>query len=262
VLTDTHCHLDWRAYDEDREAVVARAGEAGVRPMVTIGIDLATSRTAVALAARYPAVYAAVGVHPNDCAEFDQTALAELRELARAPKVVAIGEIGLDYYWHKVAPDEQERAFRAQLTLAAETGLPVIVHNRDATEDCLAALTQWAGGLAASARRGVLHSFSADWPAAERALALGFHLGVSGPITFKKADTLRAVVAAAPAERLLIETDAPFLTPHPHRGERNEPAYVRFVAQGVAAARHAAPEDVARQTSENAARLFRFADAG
>jgi TatD DNase family protein len=255
-LVDTHCHLDWPAFDAEREAVVARARAAGVVRLITIGTDLASSRRAVALAEAFPEVYAAVGVHPNDSADFDAAALAELRALAAQPKVVAIGEIGLDYHWRKVAPARQAEALRAQLELAGELELPVVIHNREATDDVLAVLAGWAAGLPAGASRGVLHSFSADWPAAERALVLGFALGITGPITFKKADLLRAVAAATPAERLLVETDAPFLTPHPHRGERNEPAYVRHVAAGLAVARAEPLEAVARQTSANAARVF------
>jgi TatD DNase family protein len=260
VLTDTHCHLDWRAYDDDREAVIERAVAAGVRRMITIGIDLATSRTAVALAARYPAVYAAVGVHPNDCAGLDDAALAELRALAHAPKVVALGEIGLDYYWHKVAPDEQERAFRAQLALAAELGLPVIIHNRDATEDCLAVLAEWAGGLAPDAPRGVLHSFSADWPAAERALALGFYLGISGPITFKKADTLRAVVAARDQRAAARRDRRAVLDAASHRSGTT--GQLTYASRRPGGRSRRAAQAVARQTSANAAQVFAGLEPG
>ncbi len=251
MLVDTHCHLDWHGFDADRDAVVARAHAAGVTRMITIGTDVPTSRRAVEFARDYPGVYAAVGVHPTDCADFGPAALAELRALAAAPRVVAIGEIGLDYYWHKTEPAQQLRTLRAQLALAAELGLPVIVHNREATEDTLAILAEWRPA-------GVLHSFSAGWPAAERALALGLYLGFTGPVTFKKADELRQVVARTPAERMLVETDSPFLTPHPHRGERNEPAYVPFVAAGLAAARATTADEVARRTSANAEQLFRL----
>jgi TatD DNase family protein len=257
-LVDTHCHLDFDRFDADRDEVIRRATEAGVTHIVVPGVDLPSSRRAVELAEQYEMIYAAVGVHPNDASGFDDETLNALRELLAHPKVVAVGEIGLDYYRDRTPPDFQHRIFRQQLHLAAETGKPVIIHSRESTADMLAILAEWQGGLNGllAARPGVLHSFSATWQDAQVALELGFYLGFSGPITFEKADALRLVVANAPADKILVETDAPFLTPHPHRGQRNEPAYVRFVAEKLAQVRGETLEEVASRTSENAAALF------
>lgn len=253
-LVDSHCHLDFEAFDEDREAVVARARAAGVSAMVVPALDLGNLAAVLALAERYDEVFAAVGVHPNSAAEWDDSWLDALRAATTHPKVVAIGEIGLDYYWDNSPPAVQQRAFDQQLGLAAELGLPVVVHNREASADVLAALTRSA--LAGRENAGVLHSFSGDWPMAEAALALGFYIGFTGPVTFKKADELRQLAGMVPLSRLLIETDAPFLTPHPYRGKRNEPAYVGYVAEAIAAVRGLAPEELANETTANALRLF------
>lgn len=270
MLVDTHCHLNFTIFDADRDEVIRRAAQAGVQLILNPAIDLATSRAVVALAEQYPQVYAAVGVHPNDAAGWEDAWLEELEALARRPKVVAIGEIGLDDYWEDTPADLQQHVFRQQLDLAARLNLPVIVHCRDkhppagpAVETVLAMLTEWRRGLAADGsplvdRPGVLHSFSADWQAAGQAVRIGFNIGVTGPVTFKKADMLRQVVAGIPEEALLIETDAPFLTPAPHRGQRNEPAYVRFVAEKIAEVRGVDLGHLAQVTSANAARLFRW----
>ena len=253
-LIDTHCHLDWKAFDPDREAVIDRAVRAGVRRMITIGVDVPSSRRAVEIAEQHEAVYAAVGVHPNDCADFSAASLSEVRSLAQHPKVVAIGEIGLDYYWHKVDHDTQARAFRAQLELAAEIDKPVIIHSRDAAPDVVTILEDFTYHV--SRLTGTLHSYFDYLAIAQRAFAIGFYIGVTGPVTFKKSDREREIVRQVRNDRLLLETDAPFLTPAPHRGKRNEPAYVRHVAETIAMVRGQPVEEVARQSTQNAERLF------
>ncbi|EKP94735.1 TatD family hydrolase [Thermaerobacter subterraneus] len=255
ALVDTHCHLDFPDFDRDRDQVVAAARAAGVVAMITIGIDLESSRRAVALAEGYQDVYAAVGIHPYSAGECTAAALAELRRLAAHPRVVAIGEIGLDYHRGRAGEAQQKKAFLAQLELAADLGLPVIIHQRDAVDDL------W-DLLAAPGRpqvEGVLHCFSAgpDWAA--RWAAAGWFIGLDGPVTFKNGEDARATARAVPLERLLVETDAPFLAPHPHRGRRNQPAWVRLVAERIAAERGLPLDRLAAQTTANAARLFRLA---
>lgn len=253
MLVDTHCHLDLHQFDADREAVLERARAAGVRRILIPGIDLAQSRRAIELAERYPEIRVAVGVHPNDTQSFGEPALAELRELAQHPKVDAIGEIGIDLYWKAVPLEQQQTAFRAQLRVAVELDKPVILHDRDAHAEVLAMLCDQAPPAGV-----VLHSFSGDQAMAAEAVAQGFYLGVDGPLTYKKNDGLRAIFAAAPLDRILIETDAPYLTPQPKRGTRNEPAYVRWVAEKLAEVRGLTLDEVMRATTENAARLFRW----
>lgn len=265
-LIDTHAHLDFHAFDQDREQVLQRAREAGLVAIIIPALDVSSARNALALAetASTPELelYAAVGVHPNSVAEAwqDRDTLAELRDLARHPRVVAVGEIGLDYHWDFTPPDRQKAALAAQLDLARELGLPVILHQRESARDLLTMLEEWTGTLPPDHPRGVLHSFSAGPEEAQRALEMGFALGVSGPVTFKKAETLRRVVAQVPLEHLLVETDAPFLTPHPYRGRRNEPAYVRFVAEKIAQVKGLPFEEVARVTTEHARRRFRLGE--
>ncbi|MBP7693200.1 MAG: TatD family hydrolase, partial [Anaerolineales bacterium] len=251
MLVDTHCHLDFEQFDPDREAVLARAREAGVTRIIIPGVDLAACRRAVALAEREPEVYAAVGIHPNSIEDLTPAGWVELRELVKHPKVVGIGEIGIDLYWRKMSLTDQEAAFRAQVRLADEAGKPVIVHDRDAHAEVMAVLQDLR-----PARGGVLHAFSGDQRMAEAALELGWYLGVDGPVTYKKNDALRAVFAAAPLERVLVETDAPYLTPQPRRGQRNEPAYVRWVVEKVAELRGISMTAAAAATTRNAARLF------
>lgn len=261
-LIDTHCHLDFERFDADREAVVRRATEAGVTRIVVPGLDIASSRAAIELAERHPGIYAAVGFHPNSIGSappgLDET-LDTVRDLAQHEKVVAIGEIGLDYYWDTTPHVLQHGWLRAQLDLAADLKLPIILHNRDATDDILAMLQEWTQNnrrADATQRTGVMHSFSGNKDAAEKTVEMGLYVGFTGPITFKKADETRQVAAQVPADRLLVETDSPFLTPHPYRGKRNEPAYVRYVAEGLAEVRGVSLEEMAEQTTRNACRLF------
>jgi TatD DNase family protein len=259
-LVDTHCHINFDSYDADRGQVIARAAEAGVTRIINPAIDLETSQAVVALAGQYPGVYAAVGIHPNSTADFTAVMLADIEALAARPKVVAIGEIGLDYHWDKSPKAKQFAAFEAQLALAARLELPVIIHNREASDDVIAILETWANDLptALKSRPGVLHSFSAPKSIAERALAMGFYLGFTGPITYKNADDLRHIAARVPLERILVETDGPFLTPIPHRGKRNEPAYIPLIIARLAALKLMKAEDLGRATTANAERLFRL----
>lgn len=257
-LIDTHCHLNFDAFDEDRDAVIARAAEAGIDRILIPSTDLQTGDEAVTLAENHVEIWAAVGIHPNSSTNFEPAFVDVLRGKTAHPKVVAIGEIGLDYHWDFSPKERQWQAFEAQLELARALELPVIIHNREATDDILAILERWVTTLPESIkdRPGVLHSFSASPDAAERALAAGFYLGFTGPITFKNADELRHIAAQVPLNRVLMETDSPYLTPTPHRGKRNEPAYVRLVAERFAALRQLSLEEAASQTTRNAEILF------
>lgn len=260
MFIDTHCHLNFPQFDEDRDAVVQRAREVGVEVIINPAVDLATSRAAIELAERYPGVYAQVGVHPNDCAEFDAGTLAELAEMARHPKVVAIGEIGLDYYWERVPHDQQWAAFEAQLDLAARLNLPVVLHCRDAHADLRDILRKWVPGAQkqrpGDAILGVLHAYSGDQAMAEEAFGWNMALSFGGPLTFRNAKDLHALLGLLPLERLLLETDAPYLTPHPHRGKRNEPAYIPLIAQGLAGIKDKDVTQVAASTSALAKAVF------
>lgn len=255
LLIDTHCHLDFEWFNEDRDEVVARAVAAGVTQIVVPAIDLTNCRTVLSLAERYEGVFAAVGIHPNSSAGWQDSWIGVLRDLAQHPKVVAIGEIGLDYYWDKSPKAMQQRALGLQLELAAELDLPVIIHNRESSADVIQLLTE--SPLAGRENPGVLHSFSAEWETAVSALNLGYYLGFTGPVTFKKADALREIATKVPMDRLLVETDAPYLTPHPYRGKRNEPAYVAYVAERLAAERGIDTAVLAQQTTANARRIFK-----
>jgi TatD DNase family protein len=256
MLIDSHCHLNFNAFDQDRAQVIAQAKEAGVVAFINPGTNLDDSRQVVALAEEFPELYAAVGVHPNDAAAFDQTALAQLRELAAHPKVVAIGEIGLDYYWDEAPRPVQRQVFEQQLALAKEIGKPVIIHQRDSAADTMDVLRLWGAngdhsGLA-------LHSFSGDQAMAEEAIDLGFYIGLSGPVTFKNARELPGIVASLSPERLLVETDAPFLSPHPFRGKRNEPARVKLIAERVAELQNLTLAEMSRCLTENTISLFKL----
>jgi TatD DNase family protein len=266
-LVDSHCHLDLAHFDEDRVAVLERARAAGVGLIVIPGIDVAQCRGALALADATPEVYVAVGVHPNSSGNFEPAAVEEVRALAAHPKVVAIGEIGLDYYWDRVTPEQQAVAFRAQLALAAELGLPVIIHNRDASDDVAAILDEWTGSerfrnsqLATRPYAGVLHAFGGDVSLAERAYNWKFLLGIAGPVTFKNARQMHALIPQLCPDRLLIETDAPYLTPHPYRGKRNEPGRVALVAEKLAELTDTSVAEIAERTSRLALEFFGLQD--
>jgi TatD DNase family protein len=260
LLTDTHCHLDFRDYEKDRTFVLSRAWDAGVERILVPGIDLQTSKAAVELADKNPQIFAAVGTHPNSANKWDYHTLGLLDEMTEHPKVVAVGEIGLDYYRDWTPHPLQIRVFREQLDMAAQRNLPVVIHTRNTKYDDLSCMTTALNILTEYPVRGVLHSFSGNIELAKRALDLGLYIGITGPVTFKKAVELREVVAAVPLDSLLIETDSPFLTPFPNRGKRNEPAFVRFIAQKIAEIHNKPPDVIAEITSENARRLFQWSD--
>ena len=254
MLIDTHCHLDFERFDVDREAVVARALEAGVSQLIVPAVNLENCTAVLQLADQYTEVYAAVGVHPNSAADWQDDWIDAIRNFAQHAKVVAIGEIGLDYYWDKAPKAVQQRALAVQLALAAELTLPVIIHNRESSADVINMLA--ASPLAGRGQPGVLHSFSAGWDIAATALEMGYYLGFTGPVTFKKADDLRHVAARVPLDRILVETDAPFLAPVPQRGKKNEPAFVVHTAELVSQLKGVSPSELADQTRANALRLF------
>ena len=249
-LIDSHAHLDDRAFSGDRAAVVARMFSQSVGA-ITIGSSLRSSREALRIAERHRGIWATVGVHPHDAKDVKAATLGELAKMAARPAVVGIGEIGLDYYRDLSPRDVQRRAFADQLALARSLDLPVCLHNRDSTDDLLAVLHD--GGRT---HRGVVHSFLGDRQLAATFLDLGLHLGVGGPVTFPKNSALREAVRSVPLDRLLVETDCPYLTPVPHRGRRNEPVYVRYVSEEISKIKGVPPDEVARQTAENTMRLF------
>jgi TatD DNase family protein len=296
MLTDTHCHLDFNKFDEDREAVIQRALEAGLVRMLIPGLDWASSLAAVQLAGSRPEIFAAVGYHPTDAEKWEAGSYEKLKELImesgssltpppgagvlpaaqeQAPglhkKIVAIGEIGIDYYWVKEPEKQahQRKILRQQLRLAEEVNKPVVIHMREendawfgqASIDLLEILTGWHTSLRSQSHPlveapGVLHSYNGDLGTAQKALALNFYIGVTGPVTYKNAEAKRQIIRQLPLERLLIETDSPFLTPVPLRGKRNEPAFVIYIADKIAEIHMTTREQVQEITTANAARLF------
>jgi len=256
MLVDSHCHLDFPELAAERDAVVARARAAGVGCMVTICTQVNAFAGVLEVAEAYPDVYCTVGLHPHDAANEPETTAERLVALAAHPKVVGIGESGLDYYYQHSPREVQQEKFRAHIAAARQTGLPLVVHTRDADGDMAALLEE---EMAQGAFGGVLHCFSSSRELAERALALGFYISLSGILTFRKADELRDIARALPLDRLLVETDAPFLAPVPHRGKRNEPAFVARTADALAELRGLEPAEVARATTANFRALFRRA---
>lgn len=248
---DTHCHLFWEDFTGDLPAVIERARRTGVRRMIIPATDFATFQQAAAIAERFEGVYLAAGVHPHDAGKLDADFIDRLRELVRHPRVVAIGEIGLDYFYNFCTPAVQQRVLHAQLELAKELHLPVILHNRESDTDLLGVVREQQDGTLG----GQFHCFSSDAAYAQRVLDSGFHISFTGNVTFKKS-RLDPVLSLVPDDRLLIETDAPFMTPVPWRGKRNEPSYIPRIAQRFAAARHQTVEHIATITSTNAQHLF------
>ena len=251
---DTHAHLDILPLTEDQSGVISRAEKAGVHQVITIGIDLASSRKNLELAKQFPQVYAAVGIHPHDTKGASSDEYKELLKLAATPKVVAWGEIGLDFVKEYSPRDIQRKAFRQQIQMAKQVDLPVIIHNRGAHAETVHILREEAFG----ALRGVMHCFSGDVKVAKQVLDLGFFISVTGIITFSNAKVVKEVVRYVPLERLLIETDSPFLSPVPYRGKPNEPARVIHVAEEIARIKKTPLEEIAQCTSDNARGLFRL----
>jgi TatD DNase family protein len=269
VLTDTHCHLDFEKFDADRQEVLSRAWDAGLQRILIPGLDLRSSLRAVKMAESHPNLFAAIGVHPGDSLTWDGQTISALRELSISQKVVGIGEIGLDYFWDAAPHEHQQKVLKEQLALAEELELPVVIHLRekgddlegDCSRDLLHLLEDWIKKLSAGmnplvGRPGVLHSFSGSLELARKAVDMKFYIGVTGPVTYKNAIARIEVVANLPLDKILIETDSPFLSPVPTRGKRNEPAYVTFIADKIAEIHSTTREQVAGITSSNAARLF------
>jgi TatD DNase family protein len=252
LLVDTHVHLDLGQFDRDREETIQRAARAGVAAMVNVGFDLASSRRAVELASRYNSIWATCGVHPHYAKDAGPAVFAQLEELVGHQRVVAVGEIGLDYYRDLSPRDVQKEVFQQLLELARRAGLPVVVHDRGAHQEVLAVLEAFGAGELGC----VMHCFSGDWAFAEACLARGLYISVAGTVTYPQATTVREVAARVPDSRLLLETDCPWLTPAPHRGRRNEPAQVAAVAKTVAELRGVEVSRLAGLTTANACRLF------
>lgn len=252
MLFDTHSHLNAEQFKEDLQEVIVRMKEAGVSYTVVVGFDEVTIKKAMELAETYDFIYAAVGWHPVDAIDMTEEHLVWLEELAAHPKVVALGEMGLDYHWDKSPKEVQKEVFRKQIQLAKKVKLPIIIHNRDATQDIVDILAEEN----AAEVGGIMHCFSGSVEVAKQCIGMNFLISLGGPVTFKNAKKPKEVAMEIPMERLLIETDCPYLTPHPFRGKRNEPSYVKLVAEEIANLKGISYEEVAKITTENAKSLF------
>ncbi len=252
MLIDSHCHLDMKDFDKDRDEVLERARKDGIVHMISIGIDVKSSESALALARQYPFISATVGCHPHDADECGADDLEILSHMAAQPEVVAWGEIGLDYYRNYSQKENQRKIFKIQLELARAAELPVIIHDREAHEEVYATLKKMGKGE----QKGVIHCFSGDRDLAEAFIALGYYISIPGTVTYKKAIQTKEVAASIPLDRMLVETDSPFLAPVPRRGKRNEPSFVNHTAREIAKLRDIPFETVAEQTTRNAIGLF------
>lgn len=260
-FTDSHCHLNFNLFKNDLDETLERAFSVGINRILIPGTDLQTSQLAVELSNQYPELYAAVGIHPNDANSWNDNTASALLDLANQPKVVAIGEIGLDYYRDYAPKSLQLEVLKNQLSIAARKNLPIIIHNRDAFIDLWPMLVTWRDSIKETNPRlflypGVLHSFDGDLSMAEKAIQNHFLLGITGPVTFKNATDRQKIVSELPLQSLLLETDSPFLTPQPLRGRRNEPAYTKVIAQKIADLHHITLDQIANTTSQNANNLF------
>jgi len=254
MFIDTHAHLDFPDYNPDRVEVIKRTQQEGIDYIINVGSSLEGSRRSVEFVQKYDFIYAAIAIHPHHSEEINKNSLKELEEMAALPKVVAIGETGLDFYKNLSAPPAQEKLFRYCIKLAHKFNLPIMIHSRDAADDTLRILKEEK----AEELGGVLHCYSYPWAIAEQILNIGFYISVAGQVTFPKAHTLRDVVARIPLERMLLETDCPFLAPQKFRGKRNEPAYVKYIAEELSHIYGISIEDIAQITSQNAKKLFKI----
>ncbi|WLD93451.1 TatD family hydrolase [Alkalihalobacillus sp. AL-G] len=252
MLFDTHAHLNAVQFDEDREEVIQRAKDEGVSHIVVVGFDRPTIHGALELSDNYEFIYAAVGWHPVDAIDMTEEDLKWIEELASHPKVVAIGEMGLDYHWDKSPKDVQMDVFRKQIQLAKKVNLPIVIHNRDATEDVVSTLKEEK----AEEVGGIMHCYSGSLEIAKECMDMNFYISFGGPVTFKNAKRPKEVAQEIPLDRILIETDCPYLSPHPLRGKRNESSYVKYVAEQIAELKGISFEEIAKKTSDNAFHLF------
>lgn len=262
-LTDTHCHLYLPQFDNDRDDVIKQAIDSGISRILIPGIDIRTSEQAINLCALYPkTLFAAIGIHPNSKNDFDENSIIQLKSLVKSDHVVAIGEIGLDYYRVGNSIENQKRMFQSQLELASELGLPVCIHNRNASQDVIEIIENWIGipqgKNHTSIQSGVFHSYDGSLETANKIIKLGFYLGITGPVTYPSNHVFREVIKNVCIDKILIETDAPYLPPHPFRGQRNSPVYVKYIAKQISEIYQKDIESVEKITSKNAATLFKW----
>ena len=254
MIFDTHAHYDDDAFDEDREEIIKALIESDVKRIVNVGANLKTSQNSIDLANKYNLFYAAVGVHPDDAAEVDDDGIAEIRAMCSEKKVVAVGEIGLDYYWNKDNVELQKNAFIRQIKLAEEMNLPIIVHSREAARDTMDILSEYAAGKVG----GVVHCFSYSPEIAVEAVKMGFYIGVGGVVTFKNAKKLKETVEIIPLEKIVLETDCPYLAPTPFRGERNSSLYLEYVVEEIASIKETDADRVKEVTYKNALEMYKI----
>lgn len=254
MIFESHAHYDDEKFDEDRDSLLSSMEENGIEYIVNVGANIATTKNTIELTKKYPFIYGAVGVHPSDTAELDEDNFRWLREQCSQPKVVAVGEIGLDYYWDEPEREIQKKWFRRQLVLAKEENLPVIIHSRDAAKDTLDIMRE----MECEKIGGVVHCFSYSKEIAREVLEMGFYLGIGGVVTFQNAKAIKEVVAYAPLDRILLETDSPYLAPVPHRGKRNSSLYIPLIAEEIARIKEIPYDEIISVTNENAKKLFRI----